>query len=123
MFQSYLRCGCLVWGFANKCLINKIFCIQKRAIRLISFSRYKANSSPLFHKLGILKVFDLIAIFRFQFVHDWIHKRLPTAFENMFTIHTTTYVETMTRCHCPFDALANGGIIRYGIKVQPFITV
>ena len=29
-------------------------------------------------------VFDLVAIFRFQFVHDWIHKRLPTAFDNMF---------------------------------------
>ena len=84
LFQSYLSYGCLVWGFANKCLINKIFRIQKRAIRLISFSRYKAHSSPLFHKLGILKVFDLIAIFRFQFVHDWIHKRLPTAFDNMF---------------------------------------
>ena len=89
MFQSYLRCGCLVWGFANKCLINKIFCIQKREIRLISFSRYKANSSPLFHKLGILKVFDLVAIFRFQFVHDWIHKRLPTAFENMFQLESS----------------------------------
>ena len=78
-----------MWGFANKFLINKIFRIQKRAIRLISFSRNNANSLPLFHKLGILKVFDLIAIFRFQFVHDWIHKRLPTAFENMFQLESS----------------------------------
>ena len=59
---------------------------SKTCNRLISFSRYKASSSPLFHKLGILKVFNLVAIFRFQFVHDWIHKRLPTAFENMFQL-------------------------------------
>ena len=35
----------------------------------------------------------------------------------------TTYVETMARCHYLLDALANGGLIRYGIKVQSFITV
>ena len=84
LLQSHLNYGCLVWGFAQQGLISKIFRIQKCAIRLIYFSRCKANSSPLFHKLVILKVFDLIAIFRFQFVHNWIHKRLPTAFENMF---------------------------------------
>ena len=83
LFKSYQQLWLPSAGFANKCLVNKIFRIQKRAIRLISFSRYKANSSPLFHKLIILKAFDPIAIFRFQFVHDWIHKRLLTAFENM----------------------------------------
>ena len=91
LFQSYLSYGSLVWSFANKCLINKIFGIQKRAICLISFSRCKANSSSLIHKLGILKVFDLIAIFRSQFVHDWIHKQVPTAFENMFQLDSSKH--------------------------------
>ena len=86
LFQPYLSYGCLVWGFANKCLINKIFCIQTCAISLVSFSRYTANSLPLFYKLGILNVFDLIMIFRFPFVHDCVSKRSPTSFENMFRL-------------------------------------
>ena len=36
LFQSYLSYGCLVWGFAKIEFINKIFRIQKRAIRIIS---------------------------------------------------------------------------------------
>ena len=84
LFQSHLNYGCLVWGFAQQGLINKIFRIQKRAIRLITFSKYKCNSSRLFHELGILKIKDHILLCRYDFVHDWIHLRLPQTFNNIF---------------------------------------
>ena len=66
------------------CLINKIFRIQKRAIWLFTFSKYKCNSSRLFHELGILKIKDHILLCRYDFVHDWIHLRLPQTFNNIF---------------------------------------
>ena len=88
LFQSYLSYGCLAWGFAGKGLINKIFRIQKRAIRIITFSHYKCKTSLLFNKLGILKVSDHIELCRYEFVHDWIHGRLPTTFDKIFSYNT-----------------------------------
>ena len=85
LFQSHINYGCLVWGFAKQSLINKIFRIQKRAIRIITCSSYKCNTSPLFHKLGILKIHDHIELCRYEFVHDWIHGRLPTTFDSTFS--------------------------------------
>ena len=51
LFQSHLNYGCLVWGFAQQGLINKMFRIQKRAIRIIAFSKYKCN--PERSKIGL----------------------------------------------------------------------
>ena len=84
LFQSHLNYGCLVWGFAQKSLVNKILRIQKRAIRLITFSDYKCNTSRLFRELSILKINDHILLCRYEFVHDWIHSRLPKTFDNIF---------------------------------------
>ena len=88
LFQSYLSYRFLAWGFAGKGLINKIFRIQKRAIRIITFSHYKCKTSLLFNKLGILKVSDHIELCRYEFVHDWIHGRLPTTFDKIFSYNT-----------------------------------
>ena len=127
-FQSYLSYGCLVWGFANKCLVNKIFCIQKRATRLISFSSIGIKLIPRFFFINSLSSKSLTSLQYFSsnlymtgYTNDY-QLNLKTCF-NPNHPNITTYVETMTRCHYLLDALANGGLIRYGIKVQSFITV
>ena len=59
LFESHLSFGLPVWGSAKKSLIEKLFLLQKKAIRAITFSDFRAHTSPLFRKMNILKVHDL----------------------------------------------------------------
>jgi len=64
--------------------LKPIFIPQKKAVRIITFSKLDSYSSPLFKSLGIIKFFDIalfqIAIFMYKF-HDNV---LPAAFHCFF---------------------------------------
>lgn len=70
LFYSHLIYGCLSWQFVNNSLINKLSVLQRKIIRLISFSMSCDSTSPIFYLLGLLKVVDIfenrILIFFFQ---------------------------------------------------------
>ena len=57
---------------------------QKKAVRIITFSKLDGYSSPLFESLGLIKFFDIaffqIAIFMYKF-HYHV---LPVAFHYFF---------------------------------------
>ena len=48
--------GLLVWGYENE----KIFKLQKKAIRLISLAKYNAHTEPLFKTLNLLKSIEIL---------------------------------------------------------------
>ena len=83
----YLNYGLLLWGNANKYLINKVFRLQKRAMRLISNSEYLSHTKPLFQKFNTLNIFDMytkeVAIFMFKYKNNM----LPVSFDNFFTVN------------------------------------
>ena len=59
--------------------------LQKKAIRLITFSSFDTHSSRLFKKLSLLKMNDLVelyvaAIFMFKYNNNL----LPSVFKNVF---------------------------------------
>ena len=58
--------------------------LQKRVVRVITFSRYDEHTSPLFKVLGLLKLFDIIRISDLLFMHDFHTNKLPTVFNNFF---------------------------------------
>ena len=41
------------WSFTYVSNLNRIFCLKKRVVRVITNSDYRAHSAPLFAKLGI----------------------------------------------------------------------
>ena len=55
----YLNYGLLIWGNANNELINKVFRLQKRALRIISSSSYLCPTTPSFDKFETLNIFDM----------------------------------------------------------------
>ena len=77
-----------IWGAANKGLLESIFKLQKKAIRLITSSKFNAHTSPLFESLKILKLEDIykycIALLMFK-LHNGM---LPDVFNEMFTRNT-----------------------------------
>ena len=58
--------------------------LTKKAVRIMTFSEYNSQSSPLFQKLKILKVSDLIYLYSALFMNDYYSNRLPLIFDNFF---------------------------------------
>jgi hypothetical protein len=56
LIGSHLNYGVMCWGFNHK-LIDKL---QKKSIRIISNSKYNAHTEPIFKKLEILTVKDML---------------------------------------------------------------
>ena len=84
-FASHLNYGCQVWTQHPNPLLNKIEVLQKNAMRIITFSEYKAHTYPLFKALKILKFKDQIELFNCLLVHDQLNNILPENFNTYFT--------------------------------------
>ena len=84
LFSSHLKYGSQIWGQNSSNYVNKIFTLQKSALRLISFSDFRAHSNPLFRENRILKLKDQITLENCLMIHDYLNNRLPSSFENYF---------------------------------------
>ena len=74
-----------VWSQSLKSVMNKISLIQKKAVRLMTFSNYRDHTEPIFKLLRILKFKDNLFLQNCLFVHDYLHGHLPDCFEKTFT--------------------------------------
>ena len=85
MILPYLTYCNIIWGNCANYLLQQLFLLQKRAIRIITKSPYLAHSNVLFSQLNILNIYDLhlylVAIFMFLYMKNI----LPENFNNFFT--------------------------------------
>ena len=80
-----MRYGCQIWFKSNfEFIKDKIQKLQKKALRIMSFSELHESSSPLFEKWKILKIEDIVEIQNCVFVHSFVKGKLPKSFENFF---------------------------------------
>ena len=94
-FYSHLNYGNQLWG-QNPNQIAQTVTLQKKAIRLLSFSHFQAHADPIFKKLNLLKLEDIIKINNILFTHNTINKKSPTAFSNYFKIKQTNHQHMTT---------------------------
>ena len=52
-----------IWGNTCKKYLNKVHLIQKKVIRIITFSEFSAHTAPLLEKLGILNIYQIVEYF------------------------------------------------------------
>ena len=62
-----------------------LFILQKRAIRIITFSSFTEHTSPIFKSLKIVKFFDIVKLITSVFMYKFYRKLLPSIFSNFFT--------------------------------------
>ena len=84
IFSSHMMYGVQVWGQSITTHTEKVFKLQNRAMRIINFSRFRADADPLYENNKILKLADYIKMQNCLFVHDFLHKNLPECFNNYF---------------------------------------
>jgi hypothetical protein len=93
IFYSHLIYGCNIWGFTTEENINKIEVLQKKCLRIMTFSDFNSHSNPLFIDLKLLKVRDIIKSQQLKLVYEFYNNVLPTDLQNLFSsssdIHST----------------------------------
>ena len=77
---------CQVWAQKSSLKTQRVLVLQKRAIRLITFSDFRAPSSPLLVDLKILSFFDFVKMCNILFLHQLINGKLPHSLLNNFVI-------------------------------------
>ena len=76
MVLSRLSYGILTWDFYHYRLDK----IQNRIIRIITHSKYNAQTKPLFKALDLLTISDLFNLNCLKFVYKFKNKKLPFYF-------------------------------------------
>ena len=72
------------WSSTYVSALNRIFYLQKRAVRAITNSDYRAHSAPLFAKLGIMDIFQINSFQISKFMFYYHNQLLPSMFSNLF---------------------------------------
>ena len=86
----YLNYAILNWGNStSQC--NKLFLIQKRAVRIITKTGFLAHTTPLFAELRVLKFNDLYNFNLGKFMYKYKRGLLPTNFKDLFTMSSSVH--------------------------------
>ena len=76
----------IVWALCgtSSTYIAKLFLLQKRAVRIITKSPWKAHTAPIFRRLGILTIFDINKLQTACFMYRVKCRLMPSYFDKMF---------------------------------------
>ena len=89
LIQPHLEYGLILWGSANKTVINELFLLQKKAIRIINKAHFYEHTSPLFRSNKILKLTDLYEYNIAKFMFKFNCGILPSSLNKIFTTNKT----------------------------------
>src|SRR5579872_4989479 len=67
----------ILWVCAAKSILDELFKLQKRAVRILNKSPYLSHSDPLFKRCNILKVYDLYVYSCALFIYKYKNNYLP----------------------------------------------
>jgi len=82
LFSSHITYGCQVWG-QNRLSIDRLFKLQKKALRIMACADYTAHTNPLFRRYHILKFPDYIYVLNCLLVHDVYHRKSPSCLKDL----------------------------------------
>ena len=87
LILPHLQYSILCWGH-NASRINKL---QKKAVRIVSHSKYNAHTDPLFKTMRLLKLNDIMKYFTVKFFYKLQHSKLPVYFETLFSTNAMVH--------------------------------
>ena len=94
LILSHIQFGITCWGFEW----GRLAKLQKKAVRIITNSKYNAHTELLFKDLHLLKITDIFDVQCMKFWYKFSNNTLPKYFRSMFQYNSSLY-ETETRNH------------------------
>jgi hypothetical protein len=83
--HCHLIYGIQIWSCTSVSNLKGLEKKQKDAVRIVTMSLYNSHTEPLFKKLNILPLMQLIMYFKIQFMQQFKFNHLPSAFTNVWT--------------------------------------
>ena len=71
LIYPFLTYGIQVWGLTYPTYLKPVTTLQKRVVRLMTFSDPRSHSEPLLKSLRLLKFSDIIHLEILSFVYQW----------------------------------------------------
>ena len=90
IFISHLSYVCTAWGH-NMIPKHCITLLQKKAMRVISFTRYDAHTVPIFVKVNIIKFSDLILLYNCLFICKPFISKSSSVFSHVFILASNAH--------------------------------
>ena len=84
LFYSFVSYGIAVWGFTHKTYVQKIFLLQMKIARIMTFASKTDHTYPIFANLEFLKIDGIRQLQLLSFVYDCHNKLAPVHFEEYF---------------------------------------
>ena len=84
LFGSHINYGCLVWSFTSKFNLERLTKLQKKCLRILTFSDFDAHTNSLFSSTKILKLNDIVILEILKFMHDFKEGKLPSTLVSLF---------------------------------------
>jgi len=91
LFHSHLSYCPQVWGQIIDIYSSRILTLQKRSLRIISFSDFDFPSAPLFLRFNILPFFDYVKFLNITFIYNILNSNLPKSVRDTFQISCLTF--------------------------------
>ena len=91
LILPHLQYSILSCGFKR----GRLEKLQKRAIRIISNTKYNSHTDPLFKKLNLLKLKDLFELNVLKLFYKFKNNSLPFYVSNMFSVYTYSHSYTL----------------------------
>ena len=95
LIHSHFIYGITAWG--NFTTTNKLYLLQKKALRLINNKAYASHTDPLFKQENVLKFHDIYKVVTALHVHDLLANKLPSSFDNFFPMVNHSQHNRITR--------------------------
>ena len=83
LFYSYLTYGCSVWPLTSQKNLDILNILQKKCIRIITFSNYDCHTNALFIDNNLLKLNDVIESSYIKLRFNFTTNKLPAELCNM----------------------------------------
>ena len=97
----------MTWENTYQSNIYSLVTIQKRAVRIISFSHFQAHASELFKKFNLVEVMDITKPYTATFMYQFHKSFFPmVSFNDFFTPvckrhrHNTRLASKSSYCNC-----------------------
>lgn len=84
IYYPYFTYCNIVWGSNYLSRLKSLHKVQKNIIRLITFSKFRESTKPLFIHLKILDIFQLNTFLISLFMYSQRTKKLPNTFNDYF---------------------------------------
>ena len=102
-----------MWGQRGNSSADKIISLQNNALRIITFSNFRASSKPLYTTLKVLQYRQHVELQNALFVNASLNKLNPLLFSNVFSLQGDSHIHATQ--NPLYLVLKNVHTTRYGI--------